>query len=216
MTDVVKKLPFLHRSFDGLTLLPILVSNLYSIYGLLFLNWRVSDIFFWFWCDLLLIGGATILARVRIEYKMPSRGFKPTISMTIFSFSFLMLYATIFTGLAYKGEWYSWSRFGDFLDDKIPGLISTMVAWLARLFSSTIKSQNPCTYFSILEFNFARKSMVVLGIYAILMFQYHWTGAQTITYSHLYLLEMGLILIVLKFCAELGLFDWVGRLRKRT
>lgn len=32
------------------------VSFLYVIYGLLLRNWKVSDLFFWFWCEFLVSG----------------------------------------------------------------------------------------------------------------------------------------------------------------
>jgi hypothetical protein len=49
--------------FKRLLVLPVLVPNLYSMYGVFFLNRSVADILFWFWCESVLAGIMTFTVR---------------------------------------------------------------------------------------------------------------------------------------------------------
>src|SRR6267143_3809822 len=102
------------EKFKRLVFLPVLVSNLYSMYGVLFRNWSVADLFFWFWCEFVLTGITTVI--LTLFWAHVDKAVHPNLVrlapfLTAFSFLLILMYASLFTGLAYKGEWKSWDRF---------------------------------------------------------------------------------------------------------
>ena len=56
-------------------------------------------------------------------------------------------------------------------------------------------------------FQFGRKSWVIIGLYLVLMLQYHFTGARQLNLTPGYLKCMGMVLLVFKLLAELGILD---------
>lgn len=196
--------------FKRLVFLPVLVSNLYSMYGVLFLNWSVSDIFFWFWCEFVLTGITMIVLTmfwVRADKALHPDLAKLTPFLTSFSFLMILFYASLFTALAYKGEWKTWDRFPEFLADKKIGLIATVVSY-AIYFANTLWKPNYGLEESRnVELQFGRRSFVILGIYAVLMFHYHLTGARKLDLSPTYLKAMGMLLLIFKLIAEFGGLD---------
>ena len=196
--------------FKRLVFLPVLVSNLYSIYGVLFLNWSVADIFFWFWCEFVLAGItmiilATIWSRADKSLHQDLARLAPF--MTLFSFVMILFYATLFTALAYKGEWKSWARFPEFLADKKMGLLATAVSSVIYLGLTLRKPNRGVEEVRNVEQQFTKRSFVILGLYAVLMFQYHWTGAHQLDLSSAYLKTMGMLLLGFKLLVEFGVFD---------
>lgn len=106
---------------------PMLVSNVYSTYGVLFWNWSVADVFFWFWCEFVLSGITSFLLIMfwrNIQTDLPKgiRGVAPWLFG--FAFSYLFFFATLFAAMAYKGEWKSYDRLPEFLADKEIGLLA--------------------------------------------------------------------------------------------
>ena len=73
-------------------LLPVLVSNLSSIYGVLFLYWDVADVFFWFWYEFALAGLIT-LALTLVWGTLRANRYNPVVRLKpyIFVFSYLMV-----------------------------------------------------------------------------------------------------------------------------
>src|SRR5512143_1805299 len=120
------------ENYKRLVFLPVLVSNLYSIYGVLFLGWSVADVFFWFWCEFVLAG--VILVVLTTIWSRLDKSLHPAMArlapwLTAFSFLLVLFYASLFTAMAYKGEWKSWSRFPEFLADKRIGLLATIACY---------------------------------------------------------------------------------------
>ncbi len=206
------------EQFKRLALLPVLVSNLYSIYGVLFLDWSVADIFFWFWCELVLAGLMLVILTmfwVRVD-RTTNPGLRQLAPfLTIFSFLLILFYASLFSALAYKGEWQSWNHFPEFLADKRIGLMMVVVA-CGIYFGRTLRKPN----YGLEESRnvdrlFARKSFVIIGLYLVLMCHYHWTGATRINLSPAYLKTMGLLLLTFKLFAEFGGFDRLFKRRQK-
>ena len=122
--------------FKRLVFLPVLVSNLYSMYGVLFLQWSVADLFFWFWSEFVFMGVTTFVLTlywVQTEKTLHRGVLKNSPFLFLFAFLAVLFYATMFAALAYKGEWKSWDLFPQFLADKEIGLIATFISFVVFL-----------------------------------------------------------------------------------
>ncbi len=207
------------EKFKALALLPVLVSNLYSMYGVLFLNWSVADLFFWFWCEFALTGITMIV--LTLFWVHADKASHPNMIqlaplLTSFSFLLILFYASLFTALAYKGEWKTWDRFPEFLVGKKIGLLAIIVSY-AIYFGTTLRRRNyGLEEARNVEQQFGRRSFVILGIYAVLMFHYHWTGARKLDLSPTYVKAMGMLLLALKLMAEFGGLDRFFKRRSRN
>ncbi len=203
--------------FKWLVLLPVIVSNLYSMFGVLFLGWSVADIFFWFWCEFVLSG---ITSFILLMVWLPIEKNRHTAIagmakimpyMFGFSFLYLLFFATLFAGVAYKGEWHSWGRFPEFLADKEIGLV-VIVATYAFVLGRTLKKRDRGYEDSKkLARPFNRKCIAVAGFYVLYLIHgwiTEWfTGARSLNLSPGYLKGMGVTLLTLKLLGEAGLFD---------
>jgi hypothetical protein len=125
----------------------------------------------------------------------------------MFGFLLILFYATLFAAMAYRGEWGSWNRFPEFMADKKIGLLAMILSFGAFLGMTLAKRDYGSEDSNSIALQYGRRAWVVLGLYAILMFHYHFTGARSLNLSRAYLKGMGVILIALKLLAEAGLFD---------
>jgi hypothetical protein len=193
-----------------LALMPVLVANAYSMYGVLFLHWRVSDLFFWFWCEFVLAG--IILVALTSLWARVDGAFPPTLArfaplITLVSFLWVLMYASMFTAIAFKGEWRSWDRFPEFFADKRIGLVATILSFAIYFAATLRKPKYGLEESRSVSQQFGRRSLVISGIYLILIFHYHFTGASRLDLSSTYLKMMAVSLLVFKLIAELGAFD---------
>jgi Family of unknown function (DUF6498) len=203
------------NKFKWLMFLPVSVSNLYSMYGVLFLNWSVADIFFWFWCEFVLAGiTAFVLMMIWVPAEKKANKVIARLAPMMpyafgFSFLYMLFFASLFAGVAYKGEWESWNRFPQFFADKTTGLLATVPSYAIILVMALVKRDQGDSQRLALQFN--RKMFVVLGFYVLYLIHgwiREWsTGAQSLNLSPEYLKGMGLTLLALKLLAECGLFD---------
>jgi hypothetical protein len=184
------------------------------MYGVLFLNWSVADIFFWFWCEFVLSGITTFVLMMfwlRIEKKLPSGFAKLAPFLFGFSFLYLLFFATLFTAMAYKGEWQSYDRFPLFLADKKVGLLATIASYAILSVKTLIKRDYGLESSKDLALPFNRKCLALVGFYMLYLIHgwiWEWTtGARSLNLSTVYLKGMGMTLLLLKLLAELGLFD---------
>ena len=208
--------------FKRLVFLPVLVSNLYSIYGVLFLHWSVADIFFWFWCEFILAGITSLIFLLfwrRVETNLPKSMSQMAPYVFGFSFIYLLFFATLFTAMAYKGEWKSYDRLPEFLADKKIGLAATVLSYFFFLGKTLAKSDHGLNDSTNLAKPFNRKCVMVAGFYALMLIHgwiREWASGTRLNLSAEYLKGMGVALLFLKFFAELGLFDWFVRRRQKT
>ena len=203
--------------FKRLVLLPVLVSNLYSMFGVLILNWSVADIFFWFWCEFVLSGITSFvllmvwlpIEKTRDQVIARMAGAMPF--MFGFAFLYLLFFATLFAGMAYKGEWHSWSRFPQFLANKEIGLVVTVATYAFVLVRTLLKRDRGYEDSKKLAQPFNRKCIAVAGFYFLYLIHGWITewfmGAKSLNLSPGYLKGMGVTLLVLKLLGEAGLFD---------
>ena len=203
--------------FKRLVFLPVLVSNSYSMYGVLFLHWSVADIFFWFWCEFILSGLTTFVLMMfwlRVEKKLHRSLAKIAPFLFGFSFLYLLFFATLFAAMAYKGEWKSYDRFPLFLADKKIGLLATILSYVVLLARTLAQRDYGSGYSKRLALPFNRKCVALAGFYMLFLIHgwiREWTtGARTLNLSAEYLKGMGTTLLSLKLLAELGLFDHFG------
>jgi hypothetical protein len=211
MLEKIKRLAFL----------PVLVSNLYSIIGVLFLHWSVADIFFWFWCEFVLAGITTfvLLFFWRNRDKTANRNIA-TLAIYGFGFSFLylLIFATMFAGMAYRGEWKSYDRLPQFIANKEIGLAAIAISYLFILVKMGSKQNYGPEDSKQIGMLFNKKAFVIVGFY-VLFLVHGWisewiTGARSINLSSAYLRGMGATLLCLKLLVELGIFDRLLKPRK--
>jgi hypothetical protein len=199
--------------FKRLVFLPILVSNLYSMHGVLFLNWSVADIYFWFWCELILAGITSfvfLLAWRPFEKKLSKDMLTMMPYLFGFSFLFILFYATLFTALAYRGEWHDYDRLPEFLADKRIGLLAMVLSYAVFLIYTLSKPDRGSSDSTRLSKPFNRKCVVVLGLYMLFLIHgwiREWTTGARLNITPEYLKGMGIVLLMLKFLVELVLLD---------
>lgn len=210
------------KEAERLAFLPILVSNLYSIIGVLFLNWSVADIFFWFWCEFILAGITTFV--LLFFWRKIEKNFNGSIARLApwlfgFCFLYLLVFTTMFAGAAYKGEWKSYERFPQFFADKEIGLAATVISYLFLLIKIISRPDRSLEDAKQIGLAFNRKSIVIALFYMLFLFHgwiSEWmTGAHSINLSPAYLKGMGVALLCLKLLVELGVFDRFLKPRKQ-
>ncbi len=210
--------------FDNLkrwVFLPILISNVYSMYGVLFWNWSVADIFFWFWCEFILSGIMSFVLMMfwrRIQTNLPKGlgGLAPWLFG--FAFLYLLFFATLFTAMTYKGEWKSYDRLPQFLADKEIGLLATVTSYVILLVMTLAKSDRGLADSNRLAQPFNRKTFILVGFYALYLVHgwiREWTTGARLNLSPAYLKNMGMTLLSLKLLAELAVFDRLFKRRSR-
>jgi len=193
-----------------------LLSNLYSLWGILFRGWSVASLFFWFACEFLLVGVSTfILGRAwrGVGRELPKKIRELGSPSFLLVFLGVLFYASIFTAIALKGEIGSRDRLPDFLRDKVPGLAGNLLMFAASLALTLRKPDRGLGEADAVASEFLRKCGIVLGLYAVLMFHHHWSGARSIDTTSGYVVAMGALLIVLKAAADLGIVDRLFRRR---
>lgn len=204
--------------FKRLSLVPVLVTNLYSGYGVLFRQWGVADLFFWFWCEFVFSGICTLVVAqcwLRGQQNLKPGFARLTTFTFLFGFGMVLLYATMFAAIAYRGEWQSYDRFREFLEGKWVGLFACALSFVGWLLGTITRSDFLAQDYNILTSSFTRRCWVVIGLYAVLMFSYHWSGSRTLTLTPKYLQYMAAILIACKLLAEAGVFDRLVKRRLR-
>ena len=174
-----------------------------------FLNWSVADIFFWFWYEFLLAGLATqaLLLVWSILSIKPRHNQGTSPLLFLFSFSLVLFYASLFSAVAYKGEWKTWDHFPEFIATKQIELSATFISFAVFLGATLLKREYGVDDWERIELQYGRRSVAILGLYMVLIFQYHWTGAHNMPMTVPFLKEMGGILLGFKALAEAGLFD---------
>lgn len=195
-----------------LNLLPVLVSNLYSLYGILLLRWHVADIFFWFWYDFLLAGitGFVLVACwIHAHREFPAIDRWSYSYQYLFAFFLTLIYATIFAGMAFMGEWKSWRHFLAFLARKSTGLLLYSLSFLIFLVVTIARREFIKQDFNSLTLGFGRRGYVVVGLYLVFLL-YGWIStAVSLENKLLTLHSLGVVLIICKLFTETELFTRV-------
>jgi hypothetical protein len=192
---------------------PMLVSNVYSMYGVLFWNWSVADVFFWFWCEFVLSGITSflwILFWRNLQTDLPGGLRRAAPWIFGFTFLYMFLFATLFAAVAYKGEWKSYERLPEFFADKEIGLLATVAFYVILLVKTFAKPDRGLSESNNLTKPFNRKCFILLGFYVLFLVHGwigEWTTGAQLNVSPAYLKGMGMALLSLKLLAELGVLD---------
>src|SRR5512133_1962874 len=193
------------------TVVPVMMANVYPIYGIWSAHWSVADLFFWFWCEFVLAGLTTfvlVLLWPKTQKVVPRNlaafGFG-------FAFFYMLIFASLFAGVAFKGEWGSWSRFPQFLANKEIGLAVLIVSFGVLLALALTNRRLGPKVLEKVEMLFNRKCFIIVGFYALFLVHAairEWTtGPRSFSVSPTYLKAMGVTLLFLKLLAEQGVFD---------
>ena len=197
--------------------LPVSTAGVCSIYGLVLSHWDVADMFFWFWCEFVLAGITTfifLLAWQRFETKLPRQVARMMPYLFGFSFVFILFYATLFTAVAYHGEWKDYGRLPEFLANKWISLAALVLSYAVLLISTLTKPDRGSGNSAALSKPFNRKCVVIVGFYCAFLIHgwiREWTTGAKLDLTPGYLRLMGIALLLLKTLAELGLFDFWRR-----
>lgn len=195
--------------FSLTALVPVLAANLYSQYGMVFLNWNVADLYFWFWCEFMLAGIATVAFMPFLPAPKPyTRGIMAL--AFVFAFLFISIFASMFAGMAYMGVWKTWSRFPEFFADKKAGLLLTVGSYFLVSLFVVVQRSLLIPVGEFVAVSFTRKALVVLGLYLVFMIHgwiREWTTGGRLDLSPAYLTALGVTLITLKLFVEAGFFD---------
>jgi len=201
------------NKFKQLAFLPVLTANAYSMFGVLFLDWSVADIYFWFWCEFILAGITAFILLIAwgpFEKKIPKQMLKIMPYMFGFAFLYILIFATMFTAMAYRAEWHDYSKLPEFVANKRIGLLATVLSYAVLLAFTLSKPDRGFNNSVDLSKPFNRKCVVVLGIYLIFLVHgwvREWFFGAKLDMTPEYLKAMGVVLLLLKFLVELGLFD---------
>ncbi len=196
-------------------LLPVVTSNLCSMWGLLFLHWDVADLYFWFWYEVA-VAGLIVVVLVILWNRGETtpgniRARRNTVFSTLLAYALVMFYASLFTGLAYMGEWKSWHRFPEFIAGKELEMAAVVVAFGIGFLMVVRKPFYGAGDCEIVEAQFTRRAWVVLALYFVMIERYHLVDGATLELSPAYLKFMGVTLVLLKATVETGLVQRVFR-----
>lgn len=208
-------------SFKRWLMLPGVVTFFYSLYGVLWRHWSVADLYFWFWFDFVLTGltavGLTVLW-LRAHPKISRQQGVLTVYVLSFSFVVMLIFASIFAGVAYFSEWKDWGRFPEFLAARKFGLWQAVGA--AALFCGGLiwgqRYAKQDTEALALPLN--RKAGIVLALYVLMLLQgwiREWTTGARLNVTPTYLKGMGVTLITLKLLVDLGVADQIFKRRRQ-
>jgi hypothetical protein len=193
------------------------------MYGVLFWNWSVADIFFWFWCEFVLSGITSFVLLMFwrcIETSLPKDFANLAPWLFGFTFLYLLFFATLFAAMAYKGEWKSYDRLPQFFADKEIGLLATVMSYAVFLVLTLAKPDRGLADSNRMAQPFNRKCLILLGFYVIYLVHgwiREWITGARLNLSPAYLKGMGMTLLSLKLLAELAVFDrFVKRRPKQT
>src|SRR5579859_3195374 len=168
---------------------PVLASNLYPVYGIWSAHWSVADLFFWFWCEFVLAGITTFL--FVLAWPDAQVVAKKLTAFTFgFAFFYILIFATLFAGLAFKGEWGSWSRFPQFIANKEIGLAVLTVSFAVLLGVPLANRQLGPRALMKVAVLFNRKCFIIAAFYVLFLVHgwvWEWsTGARSLNLSPTY------------------------------
>lgn len=180
--------------------------TIWSLHGIFFRGWSVGEMFFWSWWDLLFSGLSTTLLVHRWQQvtQTPVRSGNGPFGV-LFSVLLVLLFATLFTGLALAAENISvvQGTLKGFIRERLRSVGTIAFLFLmAHLFVSRRAR--------LLQMSLPRimiplnhRMWPVLGLYLILICDHHWHGRDKLDTSQGHQLLMGGSLLGIKLCMDL-------------
>jgi len=183
-----------------------LCSTLWTLQGMFLSYWRVGDLFFWFWCELLL-GGLSCIALVYRWERLSPQGsaqfaFKEAL-LTAVALIIVGFFATLFTLLAWIGDYKEFSVLPSYIDRHALSLVLLALGFIATHFLVAHRKNFPVTPKNNLVKPLMSKMWPVLGLYFVMIEQYHLTGSTTLDLTSGYLKMMAGALLGFKLTIEM-------------
>lgn len=202
-----------------LELVPVMAATSYAAFGIFGLAWKVSDLFFWFWSETVLLMATTfVLAQLWLsaQPRLPV-GFRARATFEfLFGFGLGLFFTSLFAAMTYIGEWKSWQHFPAFVADKYFGLATMLFVSLVCFAVTVAQGDYRAQDYNVLCMPLGRKFFSVLFLYLAMIVHYHGSGSKSLDLSPKYLKAMATALLMGKLIAELGAFDLLFRyLRNR-
>ncbi|MCK5475154.1 MAG: hypothetical protein KAI71_01045 [Candidatus Pacebacteria bacterium] len=201
--------------FKYISYLSILFLNLIPIYGVLWKNWLVSDILFWYWLEFMIEGVVTYIrihlyceynSSVKSNYKFTQSAKKET----IFSFLFISMFATIFFLGPIMTEFREGRSIDIFVFEKAFMVAALIFSIVFLFWNDYIRSKIYLDEQKDFEYHtsiLTKKSLAIALFYGILMIHYHLNGSVGIDYNSAYLLWMLVILMFVKTAIEMFYYN---------
>lgn len=197
----------MNKQIKYVKLIPLLIINLFPVYGVLRLGWLIGDIFFWFYFDLLMTF-IFVYWSLKLFWKY-NIGRNPQLNrlerkMFIWNFIIIFTFATIFCLLPIKAQWSLYGNFGNFFAQKsLTMLLIIITGFIDWRLKHADKSIYQKVTFDQITMPLAQKSFPLIFLYGILMLHYHISGAKELSLNNVYVMGMFLILTFGKVMADI-------------
>ena len=186
--------------------LPALCSTLWSLHGVFFRHWRIGELFLWSWCELFLSALSGILLVYRQARLTPSgtvgKAIKAAlgVAMAILVAGF---FATLFSILAWTGDFESLKTLPAYLREHQISFVVLACGFTAAHLIIVHRKGFALTSQNDLLKPLTNKMWPVLGLYFVMIEQYHLTGSTELKITGDYLLMMGGAFLGFKLATEL-------------
>ena len=201
--------------FKYLSYFSILFFNLIPIYGVLWKNWLISDILFWYWLEFMIEGVMSYFRVYLYCNHNPSVKFnyeyvKNAKKETIFSFLLISIFATIFFLGPIMTEFREGRSVEIFIFEKVFMIVALIFSVVFLFWNDYICNKIYLDERKDFEYHtsiLAKKSLAIALFYGILMINYYINGSVKIDYSSSYLLWMLVILMFVKTAIEMFYYN---------
>jgi hypothetical protein len=190
-----------------LQMLPVLVSNVCWLGGVLMLKWDVADLFFWFWYEVALTGVATLVIFVVWELLESA---EPVVRMHVNPYTYLWAFVLVLffgTLIAGIGMGDRLRHLPEFIVAKEGELGVTLGAYLVYVWATLAKVNHGLGDWRFVELQFGRRATVVVGMYAFFILKGTLFDGGKLNESRMGIEIFATALLVLKVAAETGLVD---------
>lgn len=184
---------------------PAMCSTLWSLHGVFVRHWRPGELFFWFWCELMLSGVSGILLTYRWERSSPqgspARALKEAFNV-LMVVVIIGFFATLFSILAWSGDFESLKTLPPYVKLHEVSLILLACGFVVAHLVTAHRRSFPLASKNDVTRPLTSKMWPVLGLYLVMIEQYHLTGSTKLDINRTYLLMMAGALLGFKLIVE--------------
>lgn len=186
-------------------LLAGIIYTVWTLVGVLWRGWSIGEVFFWMWWEIVLSGiSATLLIHRwrRMLGGAAHEPFRAALGVAL-AVGLMLVFASMFTLLALASDKVAFRDLGSYLHSRLSTL--TMLAALTTALHLMVsRSRNfPAMTRLQIESPLTGRMMSMLGVYAVMIFFYHWSGQSKLELNQTNQMVMGLALLGTKLALEL-------------
>ena len=193
-------------SGSRLLYVPALCSTLWSLHGVFIRHWRIGELFLWSWCELLLSALSGILLVYRRERLLTGGTVGKAIKASLGAVMAVLIigfFATLFSALAWAGDFGSLKTLPTYLQEHTTSFVVLACGFTAAHLIIVHRRGFALTSQNDLLKPLTNKMWPVLGLYFVMIEQYHLTGSTELKIDGAYLLMMGGAFLGFKLATEL-------------